>query len=256
MERLSTGLFLLLLANSVVLGQPVHKNARLYVQDMPENLHSAIQSEIFRQRVPLKVVENPADAELIMRETSGFTGTQRHKEEIRLIIQIFNPAGTKRWPTAPGARFYWIEQASAGWQREIAKRVVKRPSGGVQRYPSTASATDDWWPRWSREKREARARLDEIENSSGHSARAFQESAFRVPPSEIDVDWEGRDSAQVGIRFDEPPPEIHAAMTEQQVRDLFGDPVKIARLEDKSIYQYQDMVVEFRAGKVSEVKFR
>ncbi len=44
-------------------------------------------------------------------------------------------------------------------------------------------------------------------------------------------------------------------MSEEEVRNLFGDPLKIARLEDKTIYKYRDMVVEFQDGKVSEVKF-
>ncbi len=109
MKCLTTGLFLLFLADSVVLGQPLHKNARLYVEAMSENLDSAIRAEIIRQRVPLRVVEVPGEAELIMKETSGFIGTQRHKEGIRLIIESSLPPARKdgpghREPVSTGSR--------------------------------------------------------------------------------------------------------------------------------------------------------
>ena len=269
MKCLTTGLFLLFLADSVVLGQPLHKNARLYVEAMSENLDSAIRAEIIRQRVPLRVVEVPGEAELIMKETSGFIGTQRHKEGIRLIIEIFTPAGSKRWPGAPGARFHWIEKASPGWQGNLAKRVVKKLSRvvkklsrGVQRCPSLASSADNWWPTWSREKREERAHHAEGDKKPEQTARPTEASApasarstFRIPPAEVDVDWEAQDNTQVGIRFDQAPLEVQTGMSEEEVRNLFGDSLKIARLEDKTIYKYKDMVVEFQDGKVSEVKF-
>ena len=261
MKRLTTGLFLLFLANSVGLGQPIHKNARVHIQTMPENFDSAIRSEIIKRRIPIRIVEVPAEAELIMKENSGFNGTQRHRQGIRLIIEVFDPAGSRRWPGAPGARFYWIENASPGWQSEIAERVVEKLSRGVQRYPSTASSTEDWWP-WAKEKREERADATEVETKPEQTAGETEESAlasrastYRTPPSEVNVSWEEEDNTQVAISFSRLPLEIKTGMKEEEVRDLFGNPLKIASLDDKTIYKYRDMVVEFRDGKVFDIKF-
>ena len=269
MKRLTTGIFLFVLSNAVVPGQPIHKNARLHVQAMPENLDSAIRSEILRRRVPVRVVAAPADAELIMQETSGFAGTERHKNGIRLIIEIFDLAGSKRWPRSPGDRFYWIDKASRGWQSKVAKSVVNKLTRSVQRYPSAASFEDDWWA-WTKERLEEPADPAETDAGPDQAIDASQESTpvsrtstNDTPPAEVDVDWDQKDTTQVGVRFNKPPLEVGKAplevksgMTEEEVRNLFGNPLKIARLEDKTIYQYKDMVVEFRDGKVSEVKFQ
>ena len=262
MKCFRTGIFLLLLANTVVSGQPIHKNTRLHIQTMPENLDSAIRSEILSQRVPVRVVDAAADAELIMKETSGFTSTDRHKEGIRLIIEIFDFAGSKRWPGSPEARFYWIEEASHDWQSRIAQNIVKKLAQGVQRYNSTASSRDDWWPFTMKrpEKRadptEADTGPDQATGATEESSSASLASTYRTPPAEVHVDWDKRDTTQVEVRFKQPPLEVKSGMTEQEVRNLFGNPFKIARLEDKTIYRYRDMVVEFREGKVSEVKFQ
>ncbi len=262
MKWLIKGIFLLLLANTVVPGQSIHKNTRLHIQTMPENLDSAIRSEILRRRVPVRVVDAPADAELIMKETSGFTDTERHKEGIRLIIEIFDFAGSKRWPRSPEARFYWIDKASRGWQGQVAERVVKKLAKSVQRYPSLASSADDWWP-WTMERLEEQADPteadtgpDQATGSTEESTPASRTSTYSTPPSEVDVDWTQKDTTQVGVRFNEPPLEITSGMMEEEVRKLFGNPLQIARLEEKTIYRYRDMVVEFRDGKVAEVKFQ
>ena len=283
MQRLTTVIFLLSLANIVVAGQSIHKNVRLHVHTMPENLDSAIRSEILSQKVPVRIVAAAADAELIMKETSGFTSTERHKEGIRLIIEIFDYAGLKQWPESPGARFFWVDKASRDWQNKIAKNVAKKLTRSIQRYPSTASTTDAWWP-FTRERVEKRAESagadtgpDPATDASEESPSASRTSTYRTPSSEIDIDWSQKDTTQVDVRFNEPPLEatkppvevtkeplevtkepleIKSGMTEEEVRNLFGHPLKIARLEDKTIYRYKDMVVEFRGGKVSEVQFR
>ena len=262
MKRLSTGFVLLFLANSVVLGQPLHKNARLHIQTMPDNLDSAIRSQILTQKVLVRIVDVPEKAELIMKETSGFTGTQRHKKGIRLIIEIFDPAGSKRWPGAPGDRFYWIEKASPGWQSAVAKRVAKKLSRAIQRYPTTASSTDTWWPltKTEQDKPVSPATVDtkarQTTSPADESTQASERSTYRTPPSEIDVKWARKDKTPVETRVSQPPLEVRFGMTEEEVRDVFGDPLKIARLKDKTIYKYKDTVVEFQDGKVSEVKFQ
>ena len=114
MKRLATGFVLLFLANSVGLGQPIHKSARLHIQTMPDNLDSAIRSQIIKQKVLVRIGDVSEKADLIMKETSGLTGTQRHKQGIRLIIEIFDPAGSKRWPREPGDRFCWIKRPHPG----------------------------------------------------------------------------------------------------------------------------------------------
>ena len=207
MKCFRTGIFLLLLANTVVSGQPIHKNTRLHIQTMPENLDSAIRSEILSQRVPVRVVDAAAAAELIMKETSGFTSTDRHKEGIRLIIEIFDFAGSKRWPGSPEARFYWIEEASHDWQSRIAQNIVKKLAQGVQRYNSTASSRDDWWPFTMKrpEKRadptEADTGPDQATGATEESSSASLASTYRTPPAEVHVDWDKRDTTQVEVRF-------------------------------------------------------
>ncbi len=222
MKRLTTGTLLFLLANAVIPAQSIHKNARLHIQTMPDNLDSAIRSEILKRRIPLRVVAAPADAELVMRETSGFAGTERHKEGIRLVIEIFDLGGSQRWPGSTGARFYWIDKASRGWQSQVAKSVVKKLTKSVQRYPSTASSEDDWWP-WTKERLEARADPTDAPLSE-ESTLAPRTSTYSTPPSKIDVDWDEKDTTQVEVHFNEPPSEVTSGMTEKEVRKLPGNP--------------------------------
>jgi hypothetical protein len=262
MRRLATVIFLLLMVNTVVAAQPIHKNVRLHIQTMPENLDSAIRSEILKRRVPVRIVAASADAELIMKETSGFTGTQRHKEGIRLIIEIFDFAGSKRWPASPGARYYWVDKASRSWQNKVAKSIVNKLSKSVQRYPTTASSADDWWP-WTMERLEepsdpagADTGADQTTDAPPESTPASWTSTYNTPPAEVDVDWSQKDNTLVEVRFPKTPLEAKSGMTEEEVRKLFGDPLQIVRLEDKTIYRYKAMVVEFRDGNVSEVKFQ
>ncbi len=262
MKRLTTGFVLLFLANSVVPGQPIHMHARLHIQTMPDNLDSAIRSQIIRQKVLVRIVDVPEEAELTMKETSGFTGTQRHKQGIRLIIEIFDPAGSKRWPGAPGDRFYWIEKASPGWQREVAKRVVKKLSRAIQRYTTAASSTDRWWPFTKTEQgqRVGPATVDtkarQPASPADESTQASERSTYRAPPSEVNVNWARKDKTPVEPRVSQGSLEIKFGMTEEEVRDVLGDPLKIARLKDNTVYKYKDTVVEFQDGKVSEVKFQ
>ena len=262
MKHLTTGFVLFFLANSVVLGQPIHKSARLHIQTMPDNLDSAIRSQIIKQKVLVRIVDVPEEAELIMKETSGFTGIQRHKQGIRLIIEIFDPAGSKRWPGEPEDRFYWIKKASPGWQSKVAKRVAKKLSRGIQRYTTTASFADTWWPFPKTEKGKGvgpttvDTKARQTTSPADESTQASERSTYRTPPSEVDVKWAQKDKTPVETRISQRPLEVKFGMTEEEVRDVFGDPLKIARLKDKTIYKYEDTVVEFQDGKVSEVKFQ
>ncbi len=74
MKRLTSVFVFLLVTSAAAVGQPIHKNARLYIESMPENIDSLIGFEIARQKIPLKVVGIRGDSDLVMRETSGFTG--------------------------------------------------------------------------------------------------------------------------------------------------------------------------------------
>ena len=50
-------------------------------------------------------------------------------------------------------------------------------------------------------------------------------------------------------------PEIKLGMTIADVESIFGIPSRKATLDDKVIYKYKDMTVDFVDGKVSDVKF-
>ena len=70
------------------------------------------------------------------------------------------------------------------------------------------------------------------------------------------MNWAQKDKTPVETRVSQRPLEVKFGMTEEEVRDVLGDPLKIARLKDKTIYKYEDTLVEFQDGKVSEVKFQ
>jgi hypothetical protein len=43
-------------------------------------------------------------------------------------------------------------------------------------------------------------------------------------------------------------------MVPAEVEAVLGSPVTKADLEDKTLYKYKDMMVEFQAGKVNDVR--
>ena len=280
MKRLTSVFVFLLVTSAAAVGQPIHKNARLYIESMPENIDSLIGFEIARQKIPLKVVGIRGDSDLVMRETSGFTGPQGEKEEVRLAVEIFDSEDRPFWPGSPGQRHFRVNRAAPGWQQKIARKVASRLGVSVQRYVSTASSTDGWWP-WTRKESPERVRYSEtgtvgdgetaaaaestrpsaLETSGAHPA--WEVNLGKVPENQGGAHPAGQvnlvsvapaKNSEIGVSFSPKPAKVKPGMTEAEVLTAIGHPPARQNLDGKTIYQYEDLVVEFLDGRVTDVK--
>ena len=136
-----------------LIGQPIPKNAKICIDEMPNDLHVYIKAEIIKKRVPVRVVDSLEDAEYEMRGTEQFRDAKWHEgwltaegEKTHAAIEVVDREGVLVWANEAGDRDLWWGNWTRKGHRKVADRLVKKFKKAVQKHDTTKSKIEEWWP--------------------------------------------------------------------------------------------------------------
>ena len=115
-------------------GGRIPAGATVYIEEMANDLDGFIRAELVKQKVPLKIVLSPDQAELVI--TGSATEERSRKwhegwltaEQDRTtgnIMVVDKATNTMLWAGEAGDRSVWLGPWVRGGQRKVASRLVK-----------------------------------------------------------------------------------------------------------------------------------
>ena len=117
-------------------GQPLPRDAAVYIEKMPEDLHVYLKAEIVKKKIPLRVVSRVADAEFIVRGSAGPVERRLtwwelwlkgHKDLFSGAIEILRVSdGQLIWAGEAGDRSLVFGHWRRGGIRKVAGRLAKK----------------------------------------------------------------------------------------------------------------------------------
>jgi endonuclease YncB( thermonuclease family) len=93
--------------------QGIYPGARLFIEDMDRDLDSFIRAEIVKKKIPLVVVVDPEEADLIM--TASASGTMIFSKADKVML----------WASEAGGRSLWWIGLKRESPRKAAERLIK-----------------------------------------------------------------------------------------------------------------------------------
>jgi len=92
--------------------QGIYPGARLFIEDMDKDLDSFIRAQIVKKKIPLVVVVDPEEADLIM--TASASGTMIFNKTDKVML----------WASEAGGRSLWWVGLKREGPRKVAERVI------------------------------------------------------------------------------------------------------------------------------------
>ena len=230
-----SALFIFTLIVGVAPGQAIPKRARIFLQDVPQQFHRLLASELQRQQVPLRLVEDRAEAQFLM--TAELVQRER---QLQAVCRLTSATGRVSWSAVASDKVEKEDETRLVAEQKVARRLIRKLVKHVQGHETSESRFHTWWPSVDEVKRR-----DEVEREERPQVLYVR----RHIPKEVDVHW--KDDRQA----EEEVPQITVGMTTDEVEAIFGVPQRIARVGNRLVYRYPEMVVEFLSKKVSTVRF-
>jgi hypothetical protein len=146
-------LFLFVIFFMVLFSASVHSstakilppNSAIYITPMDGGLHEFLQSEFFRQKVPVRIVMKESAAEYVLtgsmvRKQGAekwyhyLTGTAGTADTAQASVSLFKKGSdTILWATNVGDRSVWWGMLKKKGERKVAQRVVSKFKQIVER---------------------------------------------------------------------------------------------------------------------------
>ena len=135
------GLLMVVLAmGSSSLAAQLPRNGKIYIEELPLDLHIYLKAEIIKKKVPLTVVPSTDQADYILKGTAqGSEKRNWHegwltaeKDKITGAVEIVDKQGVLVWAGEAGDRSIWWGSLKRGGVRQVANRIVKRLKKAVR----------------------------------------------------------------------------------------------------------------------------
>lgn len=111
----------------------ISKGAAIFIEEMPQDLDGYIRAELFKKKIPLKVVLAAEEATLIMmgggesdekrKWHEGWLTTTRDHATGNVMI-VDKASGQLLWASEAGDRSVWWGSLKRGGMRKVADRIV------------------------------------------------------------------------------------------------------------------------------------
>jgi endonuclease YncB( thermonuclease family) len=98
----------------------IYPGARLFIEDMDKDLDSLIRAEIVKKKIPLVVVVDPEDADLIM--TASASGAMMFGRTDKVVV----------WASEAGGRSLWWLGLKRDGPRKVAERLTSNLKKAIE----------------------------------------------------------------------------------------------------------------------------
>ena len=130
---------------------PIPRNATIYIEEMSEGLDGYIRAEFVKQKLPLKLVLKPEDAQLIFtghaskeeerKWHEGWLTTEKDKTTANAMV-FTNVEEKLLWAGEAGDRSIWWGALARGGHRKVASRLVKQLKRAISNKKCTAGGVE------------------------------------------------------------------------------------------------------------------
>jgi hypothetical protein len=133
-------LVFLLVGGVFAVEKVIPHNAKIYIDKMDEGLDGYIRAEFVKKSVPLQIVTQEEDADLIMTGNAanqkrswheGWLSPDRHHATGNVTI-VERSTGKFLWASEAGDRSLWWGALKRGGARKVADRIVNNLKGAIQ----------------------------------------------------------------------------------------------------------------------------
>lgn len=107
---------------------------KIFIDKMPQDLHTYLKAEFIKQEVPLTVVSTPEEADYVMTGTSTDEERRKWHEGWLTMEKDKTSGGTEiidakskvlLWAGEAGDRSFWWGSLARGGHRKVASRLIK-----------------------------------------------------------------------------------------------------------------------------------
>ncbi len=133
--------------------RPIPRDARIYIEPMPNDFDVYLKAEIIKKEVPVVVVSNPEAADYLLGGTAqGREKTDWHegwltapKDKYTGAVELVNARGELVWAAEAGDRSLWFPALKRGGARKAADRIASQMKKAVGSTSDRRPRTRDWW---------------------------------------------------------------------------------------------------------------
>ncbi len=121
--------------------KPIPRNAKIYLEKMDGDLDGYLRAELVKKSIPLEVVLNEEEADLVMTGKSqgdekrkwheGWLTAERDHATANVMI-VERKTGKFLWATEAGDRSIWWGALKRGGQRQVANRIANNLKKAIQ----------------------------------------------------------------------------------------------------------------------------
>ena len=122
--------------------RPIPRNSTVFVEEMENDLDGYLRAEFIKKKVPLRLVLNSEEADLILTGTSteeekrkwheGWLTTERDKTSGNVML-VDMQARQILWASEAGDRSLWWGSLARGGHRKIAARLVNKLKKAIRK---------------------------------------------------------------------------------------------------------------------------
>ena len=117
------------------------KNCKLYIEELPLDLHVYLKAEIIKKKVPVKVMPSAETADYILKGTAqGSEKRQWHegwltaeKDKFTAAVEIVDKEGVLVWASEAGDRSTWWGALKRSGPRKVADRIANNLKKAIRK---------------------------------------------------------------------------------------------------------------------------
>jgi len=133
--------------------RPIPRDARIYIEAMPNDFDVYLKAEIIKKGVQVIVVSTPEAADYLLSGTAqGREKTDWHegwlttpKDKYTGAVEVVNARGELVWAAEAGDRSLWFPGLKRGGARKAAGRIASQMKKAVGSTSFQSSRSQDWW---------------------------------------------------------------------------------------------------------------